>query len=125
LISGIELQRLAWDAALALPGVFQGQPFGPDYDVFKVGGKVFMMTTEVRGIPIVTLKCEPGYALALRQQFPTITAGYHMNKKHWTSVAAGTGISEHLVRGLVEDAYELVVTRLPKHKRLELTDRPE
>jgi predicted DNA-binding protein (MmcQ/YjbR family) len=122
-ISGSRLHRVAWQTALALPAVLRGQPFGPDYDVFKVGGRVFVMTTDVRGIPIVTLKCEAEYASALRRQYATIMAGYHMNKKHRTSVAPGAGISEHLVRELVEDAYDLVVGGLPKWKRAKLTDR--
>jgi predicted DNA-binding protein (MmcQ/YjbR family) len=121
-ISGSRLRRVAWRTALALSAVLRSQPFGPDYDVFKVSGRIFVMTTDVRGIPIVTLKCEPEYASALRRQYATITAGYHMNKKHWTSVAPGAGISEHLVRELVEDAYDLVVDGLPKWRRAELTD---
>ncbi len=124
MVSGHELERLAWSVALALPGVEQCQPFGPEYEVFKVGGKVFMMTTVLRGTPIVTLKCEPEYGLALRQEFDTITAGYHMNKRHWTSVAAGPGVSHALVEELVENAYLLVVDRLPRDKRDRLLEHP-
>ena len=62
------------------------------------------MTTVVRGTPIITLKCEPEHALALGQECGTITAGYHMNKRHWTSVAAGLGVSSQLVEGLVRNA---------------------
>jgi predicted DNA-binding protein (MmcQ/YjbR family) len=93
--------------------------------VFKVGGKVFMMTTDVRGTPVVTLKCEPEYGLALQQEFETITPGYHMNKRHWTSVAAGEGVSGTLVEELVENAYLLVVERLPRAKRAALVEAPQ
>jgi predicted DNA-binding protein (MmcQ/YjbR family) len=116
-VSSVELEQFAGSVAVSLPGVEQSQAFGPQYEVFKVGGKVFMMTTVVRRTPIVTLKCEPEHGLALRQEFETITAGYHMNKRHWTSVAAGPGVTRTLVAELVENAYLLVVDRLPRDLR--------
>jgi predicted DNA-binding protein (MmcQ/YjbR family) len=121
-LTGLDLHELAWSVALSLPGVEQSQPFGPDYEVFKVGGKVFVMTTVVRGTPVVTLKCEPEHGLALRQEFETITPGYHMNKRHWTSVAAGPGVGRRLVDELVENAYLLVVDGLPRDQRPRLGD---
>jgi predicted DNA-binding protein (MmcQ/YjbR family) len=123
--NGLELQQVAWSAALALPGAAHSQPFGSEYDVFKVGGKIFMMTTDVRGTPIVTLKCEPEHGFALQQEFGTITAGYHMNKRHWTSLAAGPGVSRTLVEELVENAYLLVVDGLPREKRAGLLHTPD
>jgi predicted DNA-binding protein (MmcQ/YjbR family) len=107
----------AWSVAQALAGAERCQPFGPEYEVFKVGGKIFMMTTVVRGTPIVTLKCEPEHAMALREEFATITAGCHMNKRHWTSLAAGEGVTQALIGELVENAYLLVVDGLPRDRR--------
>lgn len=117
-----ELESCAWSFAQALADVEQCQPFGPEFEVFKVGGKVFMMTTVRRGTPIVTLKCEPEHAVALREEFPTITAGYHMNKRHWTSLAAGPGVTQALIEELVDNAYLLVVDGLP-HARRPFTDK--
>ena len=123
-LTGLDLHRLAWAAALALSGAEQSQPFGPEYEVFKVGGKVFMMTTVRRGTPIVTLKCEPEHALALREEFATITPGYHMNKRHWTSLTAGHGVTPALIEELVENAYLLVVDGLPRDRRPLSARRP-
>jgi predicted DNA-binding protein (MmcQ/YjbR family) len=113
----IDVVRCAWSVAEDLAGAERCQPFGPEYEVFKVGGKIFMMTTVVRGAPIVTLKCEPEHAMALREEFATITAGYHMNKRHWTSLAAGEGVTQPLIEELVENAYLLVVDGLPRDRR--------
>jgi predicted DNA-binding protein (MmcQ/YjbR family) len=113
----IDVVSGAWSVAQALAGAERCQPFGPEYEVFKVGGKIFMMTTVVRGTPIVTFKCEPEHALALREEFATITAGYHMNKRHWTSLAAGEGVTPALIGELVENAYLLVVDGLPRARR--------
>jgi len=110
-------QDLAAAVALALPGVTRTWPFGPEHDVFKVQGKVFCMTTDVTGTPLVTLKCAPDDGEALRQELDTVTAGYHMNKRHWISLAAGPGITPDLVEELVLDAYALVVAALPRRLR--------
>ena len=117
MMTGAQLLEYAWSVASALGGVERCQPFGPEYEVFKVGGKIFLMTTVVRGTPIVTLKCEPEHALALREEFETITAGYHMNKRHWTSLAAGQGVTRALTEELVKNAYLLVVDGLPRDRR--------
>lgn len=102
---------------MALDGVTREQPFGPEYDVAKVCGKVFMMSTGVPGRAVVTLKCEPEYASALRGAYPSIVRGYHMNKRHWISISAGPDVSDDLVEELVLDAYHLVRKALPKWLR--------
>jgi len=124
-VDGTALQEIAARTAAGLPGAACTHPFGPEHDVFKVAGRIFLMTTEAPGEPVVTLKCEPPHAEALRQGFGTITPGYHMNKRHWISVAAGPGITEELVAELVLNAYELVVEGLPEHTRRALPqERP-
>ena len=119
---GTQLHTLAWKTALALSGAVQSNPFGPDYEVFKVRGKVFMMTTEVRDTPVVTMKCGPEEGLALREEIATVTVGYHMNKRHWISVAAGPQVTERLLEELVENAYLLVVDKLTRTERNAVMD---
>ncbi|MCD1143681.1 MmcQ/YjbR family DNA-binding protein [Kocuria sp. LUK] len=116
-MDGTTLQEAAALTAAAMPGVSLTHPFGPEHDVYKVAGRIFLMTTEATGEPLATMKCEPEHALALRQEFPSIRAGYHMNKRHWISVAAGAGITQELVDELVRNAYELVVEALPRDRR--------
>ncbi|CAM5229000.1 MmcQ/YjbR family DNA-binding protein [Streptomyces violaceorubidus] len=111
------LHRTAADCAQGLPGAEPDHPFGNDWEVFKVRGKVFMLMTEVPGRPVVILKADPGEALALRQHNRHITPGYHMNKKHWITLEDGDGVDESLVRELVTESYRLVVAHLPKAER--------
>ncbi|MFD8250998.1 MmcQ/YjbR family DNA-binding protein [Streptomyces werraensis] len=108
------LHNTAADCAQELPGAELDHPFGDDWEVFKVRGKVFMLMTEVPGRPVVILKSEPGEALSLREDNPHITPGYHMNKKHWITLEDGEGIDTKLVRELVTESYRLVVAHLPK-----------
>ncbi|ONK11757.1 MmcQ/YjbR family DNA-binding protein [Streptomyces sp. MP131-18] len=113
-MNGPTLQRTAADCAEELPGAHLEHPFGPDWEVFKVRDKVFMLMTEVPGRPVVILKAEPREALALREHNSHITRGYHMNKKHWITLEGGDGIDKKLVRELVTESYRLVVAHLPK-----------
>ena len=91
-----------------------GHPFGEDWDVYKVRGKVFMLLTEVTGEPIVVLKATPADSKALQQSHEHITPGYHMNKKHWITLSEGKDIDPLLVDDLVTESYLLVVENLPK-----------
>jgi predicted DNA-binding protein (MmcQ/YjbR family) len=121
-MDGTTVQQVAMRTALELPDVTHGFPFGPDHDVLKVVDKVFLMATEVRGEPIVTLKCDPEHARALCQELASVRPGYHMNKRHWVSVGAGPGVTPELVAELVVDAYLLVVDGMPRHRRPVLPD---
>ncbi|MFD7246831.1 MmcQ/YjbR family DNA-binding protein [Streptomyces massasporeus] len=117
-MDGAEVQRLAAQCAEGLPGAVLEHPFGPEWDVHKVRGKVFMLVTEVTGAPMVIVKCVPDEATALRQQYAEITPGYHMNKRHWiTPLHGGGALEPALVEELVTDSYRLVVAGLPKAQR--------
>ncbi|MFH8615554.1 MmcQ/YjbR family DNA-binding protein [Streptomyces sp. NPDC017979] len=97
-------------------------PFGPENSVFKVAGKMFALCA-LDGRPLtVNLKCEPENAVRLRAEYPAITPGYHMNKRHWNTVAVAD-LPARLVKELIEDSYDLVVAKLPRAERLRL-DRP-
>ena len=113
-MNGTPLHKTAADCAEGLPGAQLVHPFGDDWEVFKVRGKVFMLMTEVPGRPVVILKADPGEALALREQYSHITPGYHMNKKHWITLEGEEGVDKELVKELVTDSYRLVVAHLPK-----------
>ena len=116
-MDGIALQDIARARAEELPAAVMTHPFGPEYDVAKVVGKMFLLLTEVRGVPVVVLKAEPRDSVALRQAHPDITPGYHMNKRHWITLEPGGGLDAEFVRELVTDSYLLVVDGLPRAKR--------
>ena len=114
---GEELQRCARERADELPGSELEQPFGPEWDVYKVRGKVFLLMTGATGEPIVTLKVEPQDGAALRSTHDDVTPGYHMNKRHWITLRPGGSLTERLVRELVLESYLLVVEKLPRARR--------
>lgn len=113
-MNGLEIQKLALKIALTLPETRLSQPFGEGCDVIKVMDKVFLLSTQYSQQPLVNLKCDPIYAEELKALYPSIRAGYHMNKKHWISIYAGEKIDALLVKDLVKDSYGLVVAKLNK-----------
>jgi predicted DNA-binding protein (MmcQ/YjbR family) len=104
------------DYCLSLPDTESSTPFGPDVLVYKVRGKLFALAIMEKIPHRVNLKCDPERSLLLRDEYPAITAGYHMNKKHWNSVTIG-GVPSKLMRELVKHSYDLVVASMPKPKK--------
>lgn len=91
-------------------------PFSFEWDAARVKGKWFMIST-VRDQRIVNLKADPQDVLSLSADFPSISPGYHMNKKHWITIAPGEGVTVGLVCELVKQSYALVVATLPKREQ--------
>jgi predicted DNA-binding protein (MmcQ/YjbR family) len=102
---------------LRMPGATEDFPFNPETSVFKVGGKVFAITALESRPLSVALKCEPGLAEQLRADYPAITPGYHLNKRHWNTVVLDGSLPDRMVRDLIEDSYDLVVAGLPRAVR--------
>jgi predicted DNA-binding protein (MmcQ/YjbR family) len=111
------LQQYARGRVEELPGAGLEHPFGPDWEVFKVRNKVFMLMTEITGEPIVIVKADPEDGKALRHQHEAVTTGYHMNKQHWITLHPGGDLKKSLVDELVTESYLLVVDKLPRAER--------
>ncbi len=90
------------------PEATEDAPFGPDNIVFKVGGKMFALASLDDVPPRVNLKCDPERALDLRDRYEDVQPGYHMNKKHWNTIALSGGVPDAELRGLIDHSYELV-----------------
>ena len=101
------------------PGVTEEFPFGPETLVFKVMGKLFALT-DVDLFESVNLKCDPEKAIELREKYPSVKPGYHMNKKHWNTVMMDGTVSDTMVYEWIDHSYQLVVDGLPKKIKEEL-----
>lgn len=110
------LTRTAAARADELPGAERSTPFGPEWDVYKVRGRVFLLLP-LDGTGRVTVKSHPDDAVALRETFADIVPGYHMNKKHWITLQPGPSLEDGLVDELVTESYRLVVEKLPRAQR--------
>jgi predicted DNA-binding protein (MmcQ/YjbR family) len=113
----------AW--CLEQPGAVEEFPFGPEHSVFKVAGKMFALSGLER-VPLeVSVKCEPELAVALRTSYDAIRPGYHLNKRHWNTITIDGRLEDQIVRDLIEDSYDLVVSAMPARVRQQLGWAPE
>ncbi len=103
-------------------GVTETMPFGPETLVFKVMDKVFLLTG-LDGNPLeFNVKCEPEKAIELREQYPCVKPGYHMNKKHWNTIVVDGSVSNRLLQEWITDSYNLVANGLTKKEKQQLSD---
>ncbi len=90
-------------------------PFGPDTLVYKVNGKVFLLTGLDNHPLRFNVKCDPDRAIELREEYPEhVLPGYHMNKKHWNTVIADGTIPQKQIREFIDHSYELVRSKKKK-----------
>ncbi|MDZ7695212.1 MAG: MmcQ/YjbR family DNA-binding protein [Balneolaceae bacterium] len=104
---------------LTFNGVTEGYPFDEDTLVFKVMDKMFAMA-DVENFGRINLKCDPVKAAMLRDLYPEVKPGYHMNKRHWNSIDPKGNLDEVLIKEWIEDSYNLVVENLPRKKQKKL-----
>jgi predicted DNA-binding protein (MmcQ/YjbR family) len=101
------------DHCVSFPGAEETFPFGPATSVFKVSAKMFALSQLGADSLRVSLKCEPQLAEALRAAHTAVVPGYHLNKRHWNTVIIDGSLPAQMIKNLIEDSYDLVVSQLP------------
>jgi len=101
---------------LSKPGVEETLPFGPDTLVYKVGGKIFLLCSLDTEVLQFNVKCDPDLAIELREEYPSVLPGYHMNKKHWNTIIADGSVPVKKLKEWIDHSYELVVGSLKKKR---------
>jgi predicted DNA-binding protein (MmcQ/YjbR family) len=94
--------------ALSLPEVTESFPFGNDTLVFKIRNKIFLLLSLTAEKLQFNVKCQPDYAIELREQYDCIQPGYHMDKKHWNTIIVDGALSKKQLQQFISDSYFLV-----------------
>jgi predicted DNA-binding protein (MmcQ/YjbR family) len=102
-------------------GVTESFPFDDTTLVFKVVGKMFALVN-LSNNQSINLKCDPDKALVLREHYPAVLPGYHMNKKLWNTIVLDNSIPDSLIREWIDDSYVLIVEKMTKKLRNELNN---
>jgi predicted DNA-binding protein (MmcQ/YjbR family) len=105
------------DYCLTFTGACETFPFGPENSVFKVAGKIFALSRLAARPLRVSLKCDPALVEPLREAHAAVLPGYHLNKRHWNTVIVDGSLPDEMLRNMVEDSYDLVVSKLPQARR--------
>ena len=120
----MNIQQL-YEFCLTKKGVTEHFPFDEDTLVFKVGGKMFALSSLIqweKGNPSVNLKCDPERAQELRAEYDAIQPGFHMSKVHWNTIIVNAGVSDVLFKELMDHSYELVFKSLTKKLQTEIQE---
>ena len=99
---------------LSKRGAEETLPFGPDTLVYKVAGKAFLLVGLDSEDLRFNVKCDPDLAEELREQYPCVLPGYHMNKKHWNTIIVDGSVSSKQLREWIDHSYDLIINNLPK-----------
>jgi predicted DNA-binding protein (MmcQ/YjbR family) len=91
-------------------GSTESFPFGDDTLVFKVKEKIFALVN-LDGDLSINLKCDPALAIDLRERYSSVTAGYHMNKKHWNTVMLNGSVPEKEAFSWIDHSYDLITNK--------------
>lgn len=112
------------DFTLSLLGVTEDQPFGDDVITYRIEGKIFLCLSLGAGQndmrdsePRLALKLTPERNEEFREQYSSVTPAWHWNKKHWSDVYYEQ-LEERLVKIMIRESYDLVVSKLPKSIRI-------
>ena len=102
---------------LSKAGAVETFPFDPVTLVLKVGDKMFALVSLDESPTRINLKGDPNDNEILRQQFPAIIPGYHMNKRHWNTIILDDSLPDEFILDQVDISYRIVFNRLPKTAR--------
>ena len=100
------------DYCLSLPLATEDFPFDETTLAFRVLGKIFAMI-DLDNTEWFVLKCDPDYAVELRDKYPEIKGAWHMNKKHWNQISLSGELQDGLVQKLICHSYAEVVKKMP------------
>ncbi|MEN9448915.1 MAG: hypothetical protein RJA25_2205 [Bacteroidota bacterium] len=103
-------------------GVTEEFPFDEETLVFKVMGKIFLLTNINDETISVNLKCNPDYALELRERYDSVQPGYHMNKKMWNTVTYNGEFSIQDFFEMIDHSYHEVVKKMTNKLQATLKD---
>ncbi|WP_338377000.1 MmcQ/YjbR family DNA-binding protein [uncultured Flavobacterium sp.] len=118
----MNIQQL-YEFCLSKKGVTEHFPFDEDTLVFKVGGKMFALTSLSnweKEIPAINLKCDPEKALELRAKYKAVNPGYHMSKVHWNKIDFNSDVSDKMICELINHSYDLIFKSLTKKLQSEI-----
>ena len=120
----MNIQQL-YEFCLSKKGVTEHFPFDEDTLVFKVGGKMFCLTSLKQwesNEPSLNLKCDLDKAEVLRAEYEAIQPGYHMNKKHWNTIEFHSDVNDKMMYQLINESYDLVFNSLTKKIQSEIKE---
>lgn len=100
------------DFCLSLPYATEDMAFGEDHLLFRINKKIFLCINLLQN-RIFSAKCDPEYALELREHYPDIQPAWHWNKKYWNQVDYTGSLTQQQICSLIIHSYNEVLKKIP------------
>ena len=110
------------DFCLSLKGTEENCPWTqPQYQMlitFSVAGKWYCLADidEKR----INVKCPTDKIPEMQAHYNGCVPAWHMNKTHWLGVNLESDVPDEVIRQLLTEGHQLIVSRLPKKIKAEL-----
>ena len=106
----------AREYCLAKKAVTECLPFDEYSLVMKVMDKMFVLI-DLEGSNKICMKCDPEYAIELREHYSAIEGAYHFNKKYWNTIYLDRDMPDSEIKHWIHHSYREVIAKLPKKIR--------
>ena len=101
---------------LTLPCVTEDFPFDETVLVFRVKNKIFACVCLDKP-DLGVLKCDPDYAIELRDHYMAIEPAWHWNKQYWNQIWFNRDVTDEFLCKLINHSFAEVVKKLPKKEQ--------
>lgn len=101
---------------MAKQAVTECFPFDESTLVFKVVDRMFALI-DLEKNDRICLKCEPEYAIELRDRYNGIEGAFHFNKKYWNQVYLESDVSDRLITELIDNSYNEVIKKFTRKQK--------
>lgn len=100
---------------LGLKGTTESFPFDENTLVFKVANKMYCL--ESLDHKSINIKAEPEKVIELIEEYSSVKPGYHMNKMHWVTIQLDEFIDHELLKQLIINSYNLILSKISRKER--------
>ena len=105
--------------AKSLPGITE-QIQWEDHLIFKIGGKMFAVTTLVPEGVRLSVKSTPERFAELTE-IPGVIPAPYMARNHWVALERWDAVRSSEMEELIRESYRLVFEKLPKKVQAQIT----
>jgi predicted DNA-binding protein (MmcQ/YjbR family) len=104
---------------LSLKEATEDMPFEDEVLVFRVFNKWFAVI-DLNDLELkISVKCDAGKAVELRERYHCVKPAWHFNKKYWNSITLNHDMDDETAKYWIRHSVEEVVKKLPKKTQSE------
>lgn len=115
---------------LSLPKTHEGTPFDGFFRnarsilVMYVADKMFCFF-DMDKFDACTIKCDSNKIVELKEKYKAVSEPFNLSPKYWISIRFNDDMTDKLLKELVRESYNLIVSGLPKKEQQRIKSEAE